>query len=527
MGAFAGEGGTVNLLLVVRTLKVFEPGTLIWFADLRKDARMGQRGGGPAGTDRGGLSRKDKQNNSEHSRESHRSTLNPKTVRWRTGRLSARIRQEMDAPELWDVIVLGAGIAGLACARMLAEAGRHVLVLEASNRVGGRIRTERQDGVPVELGAEFVHGRPPELWALIEEAGLTTYEKTGSLLTAQDGHLQATDREEDEDDPLEGLKNFAEPDCSFLEYLDRLGLEGDQRAEAIGYAEGYNTADASEVSVLALARQQRAEDEIEGDRLWKVAEGYDRLPEYVYERLLAAGGEVRLRMTVDAVAWERGRVTVTAGGREFTARQCVIALPLGVLQAGTVQISPEPGEVLRAAKHMRMGQVFRMSLVFGERLWPEEMSFLFTRDRMPPVWWTSDPGGTSVLTAWAGGPRATELLRLNEAEQVEAVCGSLAAALALQASEVRKALTGVHVFDWQRDPLSRGAYSWVPVGGLEASAAMSQPVEDTLFFAGEHTDLTGHWGTVHAALGSGLRVAQQLLTSGSHVQTSVAVTLLG
>ena len=418
----------------------------------------------------------------------------------------------MDAEEAWDVIVLGAGIAGLVCARTLAEAGRRVLVLEASGRVGGRIRTVRQDGVPVELGAEFVHGRSPELWALIEEAGLSMFEKTGSMLTAQDGRLQAADWEaEDEDDPLDGLKDFNGPDCSFLEYVDRLGLEGEERAGAIGYAEGYNAADATEASVLALARQQRAEDEIEGDRLWKIADGYDRLPEFVYERLLAAGGEVRLNTTVHAVEWVRGQVKVTADGREFAGSQCVVALPLGVLQAGVVRFSPEPVEVLRAAEHMRMGQVFRSSMLFRERLWPEEMSFLFARDRMPPVWWTSGTESAPVLTAWAGGPRAAELLKLDEAAQVQAVCESLAAALGLRADRVLGALTGAHGFNWHADPLSRGAYSWVPVGGLEASAAMSEPVEDTLYFAGEHTDLTGHWGTVHAALGSGLRAAQQLL----------------
>ena len=409
-----------------------------------------------------------------------------------------------------DVIVIGAGMAGLSAARVLAEAGQRVLVLEATDRAGGRIRTVRQEGVPIELGAEFVHGKPPELWALIEEAGLATYERTGATMSAKAGGLAALDWE-DGDDPLDGLKTFTGPDCTFLEYVDRLGLAADERAQALGYVEGYNAADARQASVLALARQQVAEEEIEGDRLWRFVDGYDRLPEFLRDRVLAAGGEIRLNSPVDMVEWERSRVRVRVAGQEFAAVRCVVTVPLGVLQAGAVRFLPEPADVLRAASRMRMGPVFRMSLLFRERLWPEEMSFLLARETMPPVWWTSHPDRIPLLTAWAGGPQAASLLALGPEAQTQAVCASLAVALGLGSETVREALVGAHMFDWQIHPYTKGSYSWVPVGGLEASRQMAKPVERTLFFAGEHTDLTGHWGTVHAALGSGVRAAKQVL----------------
>ncbi len=416
--------------------------------------------------------------------------------------------------EGWECLVLGAGIAGLAAARRLAEAGLRVLVLEAAARVGGRIHTVRQNGVPIELGAEFLHGRAPELWALIEEAGLNTSERTGNRFELADGQLQEANREEEEeDDPLEALRRFAGPDCTFLQYLDRLALNPGQRAAAIGYAEGYNAADAAEASAVALGRQQQAEDEIEGDRLWRLPDGYDQLPEYLRTRTLAGGGEIRLRTPVTSVRWEPGHVRVQASGQQFAAARCVVTLPLGVLQAGSVQFTPKPGQALEAATRMRMGQVFRMSLLFREPLWPKSMSFLFTRDRMPPVWWTGDPDRAPLLTAWAGGPRASQLLELAPAAQVQAVADTLGAAFGRSPDAILGAVDGVHFHDWQTDPLSLGAYSWVPVGGLEASAILSEPVSGTLFFAGEHTDTTGHWGTVHAALGSGLRAAQQLLDS--------------
>jgi monoamine oxidase len=87
----------------------------------------------------------------------------------------------------------------------------------------------------------------------------------------------------------------------------------------------------------------------------------------------------------------------------------------------------------------------------------------------------------------------------------------LAAALGRPATELQTRLLSCHSHDWQSDPFARGAYSYAPAGALDASARLTAPVEGTLFFAGEHTDTEGHWGTVHGALASGLRAAAQIL----------------
>ena len=402
-----------------------------------------------------------------------------------------------------DVIVIGAGVAGLAAARRLAAAGLRVTVLEASDRVGGRIRSIRQHGLVLELGAEFVHGRPAELWALIEEAGLATYERTGEFLPAHD---------DEESDTLEGLESFAGPDCSFAEYVARLGLSEEQRAAEIGYVEGFNAADAREASALALGVQQKAEDAIEGDRMWRLVDGYDSLTEYLRGRVEAAGGAIVFGARVVRVEWNVARVKATvADGRIFEAARCVVTLPLGVLQTGDVAFEPAVLAIAAAAKQMRMGQVCRFTLVFKRRLWAEAMSFLMTPELLPSVWWSARPNEERSLTGWVGGPTAAALLAEGSDALREHAARAAAQALGMGTEALTREIDGFHTHDWQADPLAKGAYSWVPVGGLEASAAMSQPVEDVLFFAGEHTDTTGHWGTVHAALGSGLRAADQVL----------------
>src|SRR5580704_10771329 len=135
-----------------------------------------------------------------------------------------------------DVVVVGAGMAGLTAARSLAEDGLKVLVIEARDRIGGRIWTQRIGDEAIELGAEFVHGRPPELWALIDEAGIETYERDGAQVCFEDGALGDCGSEmHDVFEPLENLENFAGPDLSFAEYLDLEGVPEENRAAMIGY----------------------------------------------------------------------------------------------------------------------------------------------------------------------------------------------------------------------------------------------------------------------------------------------------
>jgi len=438
---------------------------------------------------------------------------------------SRGIQSSMAAPST-DVLVLGAGMAGLTAARALAEAGRRVTLLEAGSRLGGRILTVREGNEVIELGAEFVHGRPPELWSLIDEAGLETYEIGGPHLAFEDGKLlSGAPEDSDEAEPfaiLDHLESRTDPDIPFAEYLAGHPLPDEVRRRAIGYVEGFNAADHRIIGVASLGLQQAAEDSIEGDRAFRIRAGYDRLPAFLGEKFTQAGGRSLLDTLVERIEWNPGHVRVEASlaGQPVVheAAQAVITLPLGVLQQQAVEFVPVPDPV-REARRLRMGQARRFTLLFRETFWTAadaptqigDFSFLFAFASMPPVWWTPYPAPGNTITGWVGGPRSDALANLTAAQLGELACETLAPIFSRTPQTLRRLLVGCFTHDWQRDALSFGAYSYVPAGALDACSKMTLPADRTLFFAGEHTDTTGHWGTVHAAIRSGLRAAQQIL----------------
>ncbi|WP_433968149.1 flavin monoamine oxidase family protein [Tunturiibacter gelidiferens] len=320
-------------------------------------------------------------------------------------------------------------------------------------------------------------------------------------------------------EPLERLEDFEGPDISFAEYLDREKVPAEERGRMIGYVEGFNAADHRDVSAASLGAQQKAEDASEGDRIFRLRGGYDQLPAYLAKRIAEYGGTVITGRAAKEIRWKIGRAEIITDSGSFVAARAVVTLPLGVLQGGGVAISPAPDTVMEAAGGLRMGQVRRFTLLFRERFWGglephpalSEMSFLFSFSEMPPVWWTPHPEASNSITGWVGGRRSQALEGMDAEEISRRACATLGRIFGLETDYVSNLLMGCYTHDWRHDAFTGGAYSYVATGGLDASRHMTEPVAGTLYFAGEHTDITGHWGTVHAAMRSGLRAAAQIL----------------
>jgi monoamine oxidase len=430
-----------------------------------------------------------------------------------------------------DVIVVGAGAAGLEAARVLADAGASVVVLEARSRVGGRIYTRRLPGAgtPVELGAEFVHGRPAEIWSTVVGSKLATHEVSGDAWQRSGSRLVPCDRLHGEVERFLGRMSAAPWDRSFQDFLTAEGGRASPavRLRARSYVEGYNAADARRVSVRWLVEGRAADRRVGAHRAYRLVEGYDRLVEQLVHRSDGSRLDVRLRTPVVEARWRPGVVEIaTVGRRPLRAARAIFTLPLGVLQAprgapGGVVFVPALRQKRSALRALAMGRVLKVVLVFRRRFWSQLVrsgkrlstaGFLFSEDDRFPTWWTNLPARAPMLTAWVAGPRAETEERARSALLRRAL-GALTDLLEVDPARLHAELATWCAHDWTADPYSRGAYSYVTVGASDATGALAEPVCRTLFFAGEATDRSGQTATVHGAIASGRRAAREVLAT--------------
>jgi len=438
-----------------------------------------------------------------------------------------------------DVLIIGAGAAGLSAAVELSRAGLRVEIIEARDRVGGRMFTRHDPTLdhPIELGAEFVHGLAPEIWLPVQQHNLKVAEVEGDLWCSINGKLQKCNFFAQADKILNAMDDeFADsnqPDESFLDFLARRfpGKNHEQAKQwATGYVSGFNAADPGLVSARWLVNSRRADEQIEGDRAFHIAGGYQSLVDIFLQELKDLNVGIRLNTIVTKIKWNSGSVEVFANGPQpetsFFASRALITLPLGVLQAiGFVRFEPElPPEKRIALGKLAMGKVVRVSLCFRERFWQDlhgtpdsrtlaKLSFLFSRDKFYPTWWTQMPEPVPIITGWSAAGAAESLAGMGDRAIVEQAVASLSSILQLEKSKIQSQLTAAYFHDWDSDPFSRGAYSYVKAGGEGCQETLGSPIGDTLFFAGEATDISGHNGTVHGAIASGQRAARDILKS--------------
>jgi len=421
-----------------------------------------------------------------------------------------------------DVLIIGAGAAGLTAARELADHGVPSIVLEARDRVGGRCHTAYDLAThPVELGAEFIHGENVATWRYIDRYGLHAIDPTPHLHVRGWCHGRWFEQAEFLRAPNMRLvwkmhalarawSGPGAPDMTVLDAARRSSDFFDQPpddeewqlwASQVGQ---YYGADLDE---LGLAGLLEATYDGDGERQqFRVVEGYSEL-----WRRVAAGLDVRCATPVRAIEWSDAGVKVDAAGGAYHGRCAIVTLPLALLQGAGVRFAPAlPREKLDAIRRVGSGQVAKIILRYERALWPSDTSFVFTTHDCGLLW---IPGvgrdrPDAVITAFFGGSAARRFRALGEAAAIRD-----AAAHVSQLFGGAAGLLQGRYIDWAADRWAGMGYSFNAPGSAGARDVLAAPVGDRLFFAGEACSRVRP-STVHGAIETGQRAAREVMAAG-------------
>jgi len=421
------------------------------------------------------------------------------------------------------VIVIGAGIAGLSAAYRLTQAGVDVVILEARDRIGGRVHTDRSFApYPVEFGAELIHGHNVITWDWVNKLNLRTlhWHKTDdSMVRLEDGRWLTMSDARRLDPGFDVTRSWElqdQPalygDEDFASYLRRIGFSDQQLryvkrsfANAVGDDMHYISAQAmlTEISVDDGPPPSDLLENASDD--YRILDGYDRILDALAQSLT-----INLNKPVKSVIWGDKGVHVETNDGILSGDVALITLPIGVLQAGTVRFSPVLPVIKQLAiQRLRSGPVMKMVYLFDHPLLDQNIGAIYSAYN-PPMWWTPALGRNAdqfVWTAFLSGDWAREILELRD-ETLMLAAGLAALRRELDQPELN--YIRAQVINWPNDPYARCGYSVTPPGGMHARADLAAPTPP-LYWAGEATAHEGTAATVHGAYLSGQRAAQEIL----------------
>lgn len=429
-----------------------------------------------------------------------------------------------------NILIIGAGAAGLMAAYILSKASKQVTVLEARNRTGGRIHSLSDASFfkDTELGAEFVHGDLPVTLNLLEEAGIGYHSANAEMWRYEHGQFKENSMIVEDWDLLIKHLNELQQDTNVWDFIEQKfpGSKYEELRSAVwAYVSGYDTADPRDASAFALRNEWQHEQE---DAQHRVDGGYCSMINYLANECKGNSGQIFLNAIVKEINWTNGIVkAITEDGTTYEAEQLLVAMPLGVLKAkegnsGAITFNPPIAEHSKAIQQMGFGSVIKLLFEFDSPFWLDDktqkiagknvdkMGYLFSDEEIS-TWWTQVPDHSTVLTGWIGGLAAADKMNTPDTEVLEQGLHSLANIFKINFEELKGKLIAYRIMNWTADPFTLGSYAYDTVEAPEARKVLNTPVADTLFFAGEYLYDGTAMGTVEAALTSGLEVAKRIL----------------
>jgi monoamine oxidase len=348
---------------------------------------------------------------------------------------------------------------------------------------------------------------------LLKKFNLETEALTGKMISIQNGHWIETA------EPDEIWKGFTEKlmeqkeDGTVRDFLDTHFPDSkfsDLHGAVQRFAEGFDLADISRASILTLRDEWDNMDETQ----YRVKGGYGLL----IDHLLKEPGDIFYNTVVKKVEHENGKVSVhTTDNRSYEAEKLVVTVSAGVMHSGMIEFSPSLTEHEKAFAQIGFGSVIKILLQFKSRFWESKApdAGFFLTDQEIPTWWTQLPAKKNLLTGWIGGPGASERCGDTDEVLLRSSVNSLSSVFRLLPAFLEKELLHHRIIRWQDKPFIRGGYSYATPGSGKAKKFLNQPVNETIFFAGEALSSRGLQGTVESALESAQQVAIAVLKSVS------------